>query len=328
MADTREDALTQASSFDSGDFIRIVKALATVPDSQVMSRTVLDAYLTLGLPAGAMRNGKISVTVASNNLTLALKTLAGTDPSAADPVYVNLGGAIRTITAALSVTKNAGTNWFNAGGAELATQEIDYFVYLGYNATDGVVIGFSRIPYAKQYSDFSVTTTDEKYAAISTITTAASTDYYDVIGRFAASLSAGAGYTWTVPTFTAINLIQRPIYETRWLTFAPQHSRTGGAYSNLPTVNFARYVISARKFFFEERHTQNATPGSSGNQVFTLPYTSFVAASISQGANNSSAVSIFSLVTTGGVATMWRYDANAECTASAQYSQYSSAFEM
>jgi hypothetical protein len=181
-------------------------------------------WISLTKPSyrGQMINGKISVTVGSNNLTLALKTSLGNDPSVSDPVSIRIGDTVRTISAALSVTANAATNWGNAGGSELATKEIDWFVYLGYNATDGVVIGFSRIPFACQYSDFSVTSTDEKFCKISTITTAAATDYYEVIGRFAATLSAGAGYTWTVPTFTAINLIQRPIYETRRLDFVSQ----------------------------------------------------------------------------------------------------------
>ncbi len=172
-------------------------------------------------PQGFLINGKIVPSVTSNNLTVALKTLSGADPSPADPIYVRIGDTVRTITAALSVTRNAGTNWFNAGSTELAAKEVDYFVYLGYNATDGVVIGFSRIPYARQYSDFSTTTTNDLYCAISTITNATSTDYYEVIGRFAATLSGGAGYTWTVPTFTAANLVQQPIYTTRKLSYFP-----------------------------------------------------------------------------------------------------------
>jgi hypothetical protein len=182
-------------------------------------------YSNLSLATGQMINGKIVVTVTSNNITLALKGADGNDPSASNPVYCKIGGVIRSVTAARSVTKNAATNWMNAGSSELATKEIDYFAYLGYNATDGVTLGFSRIPFACQYSDFSTTTTNEKYAAISTITNAAATDYYNVIGRFAATLSAGAGYTWSVPTYTAINLIQRPIWETRWLSLATLDNR-------------------------------------------------------------------------------------------------------
>lgn len=196
-------------------------------------------------PQGFLYNGKIVPSVASNNLTVALKGLDGNDPSATNPVYVRIGDTIRTITAALSVTKNAGTNWCNSGATGLATFEIDYFVYLGYNATDGVVIGFSRIPGSSQYNDFSTTTTNEKYCAISTITTAAATDYYEVIGRFAATLSATAAFNWSVPTFNSINLIQRPIFETRFLTYTPTLTWTAGvAPSGSPGINTHNYKIT------------------------------------------------------------------------------------
>jgi len=178
----------------------------------------INTFQHLYAPEGFLLNGKIVPSVSSNNLTVAIKGMDGNDPSATNPVYVRIGDAIRSITSALSVTANAGTNWFNAGSTELATKEIDYFVYLGYNTTDGVVIGFARIPYATAYSQFSTTSTDERYCAISNISHASSSDSYTVVGRFAATLSAGAGYTWGVPTFTSINLVQRPIYETRMLT--------------------------------------------------------------------------------------------------------------
>ena len=231
------------------------------------------APLAIQAPQGFLINGKISVTDAAG-ITVAIKTLAGTDPSTTDPVYVRIGDTVRTISAALSVAKADGTNWMNAGSAELATKEIDYFVYLGYNATDGVVIGFSRIPSAAQYSDFSATTTNEKYAAISTITTASATDYYEVVGRFAATLSAGAGYTWSVPTYTAANLIQRPVHETRILDWSPTHSRSTTNYTNLPSTLHAKYKLENNFCFISEAHTQNATPGGSGNARFSNPFSS------------------------------------------------------
>lgn len=225
-------------------------------------------------PQGFMINGKIDVTVASNNITVAIKTLAGTDPTTSDVVFVRIDDTIHSITSALSVTKNAGTNWFNSGSSELATQEIDYFVYLGYNATDGVVIGFSRIPGANKYGDFSATTTNEKYAAISTITTAASTDYYEVVGRFAATLSAGAGYTWSVPTFTASNLIQRPIYETRWLTMLPVLAVSGGTAPTY-TASAYRYKVIDNSVFYRLnlRNTSGGTAGNGASAItFQLPF--------------------------------------------------------
>jgi len=218
-------------------------------------------------PENFLMNGKIVPSVASNNLTVALKTMAGDDPSATSPVYIRIGSTIRSVTAALSVTKNAGTNWCNAGSAELATYETDYFAYIGYNATDGVVIGFSRIPYANLYSDFSATTTAESYCGISTISNAAAGDNYVNVGRFAATLSAGAGYTWTVPTYTAANLIQRPIYETRWTTYATV--ATGFLVS---AVHIAKYKIANRILFV--RITCSSIGSSNAvTYTLTLPFT-------------------------------------------------------
>lgn len=216
-------------------------------------------------------NYKIVPSVASDNLTVALKTLAGNDPSTSDPIYIRIGDEVRTITSALSVTANAGTNWFNSGSSELATKEVDYFVYLGYNSTDGVVIGFSRIPYATKYSEFNTTTTNEKYAKISTITNASSDDYYSVIGRFGATLSAGAGYTWTIPTFSATNLINRPIYETRWLDYTGVVSMgNSGTYTSI-TYSHRRYKISDSTM--QVRLTSSGTLGGSAtnNALVTIP---------------------------------------------------------
>lgn len=166
-------------------------------------------------PRGYLINGKITVVDAAG-ITVAIKTLAGNDPSVTDPVYVRIGDTVRAITSALSRSLADGTNWFNAGSAELATKEIDYFAYLVWDSnSSAVALSFARIPYANLVSDFSATTTNEKHCAgYSGFTT---TDEVENIGRFAATLSAGAGYTWSVPTFTAINLIQRPIFETRIL---------------------------------------------------------------------------------------------------------------
>lgn len=215
---TYQSAVSTAGNADTLDGYH-ANATPTAGQIPVLNAVAQLPGTALAAPQGFLLNGKIVPSVASNNLTVAIKGIDGNDPSATNPVYCRIGDTVRSITAALSVTKNAGTNWFNSGGTPLATKEVDYFVYLGYNATDGVVIGFSAYPGAYIYSDFSATSTNQKYCAISTITNAAAGDNYEVIGRFAATLSAGAGYTWTVPTFTNINLIQRQTRETRQLEF-------------------------------------------------------------------------------------------------------------
>lgn len=278
MADTKVTALTEATALADTDLVYTVYDVAGTPVSRKLTVATLKAIMrgAENLPAGFLINGYISVTVASNNLTLAVKTLAGADPSAADPVYCRFSTTVRSITAALSVTLAAATNWMNLGGAELATKEADLFAYLGYNATDGVVIGPARIPYATKYSDFSATSTNERYAAISTITNAAAGDEYQVIGRFAATLSAGAGYTWSVPTYTPANLIQRPIYNTRRLDWVP--TLTG--YSASPSNAVYEYIIDRGMM---ELFIREAANGTSSTTALTLT-APMAAATVTNGA--------------------------------------------
>lgn len=222
---------------------------------------------TTNAPRGYLLNGKISVTDTAG-ITVSLKTLAGNDPSATDPVYVRIGDTPREITSALSRSLADGTNWFNAGSAELATKEVDYFAYLVWDSNSSAVgLSFARIPSANLISDFSATTTNEKYCAgYSDFTT---TDEVEVIGRFAATLSAGAGYTWSVPTYTAANLIQRPIYETRELTWVPT---IVGFSANPTNTSYVYKVVSNR---VEIRISQGAA-GTSNSASFTMtaPFTS------------------------------------------------------
>lgn len=219
---------------------------------------------------GQMYNGKLSVTVSANDLIVAIKTLAGNNPSASEPVYVRINGTIRKITAALSKTLADGTNWFNAGSAELAAKEIDYFAYIIWNttpATDIVDLGFARLPYFTVYSDASGTTTNEKYLAFANASTPTSTDDMVNIGRFSATLSAGAGYTWTVPTFTSSNLIQRPIYESEWKNWLP----TITGFSANPTGVLYRYKIIGKDVFITNRQTTNGTSNAT-TWTMTAPF--------------------------------------------------------
>jgi len=111
----------------------------TIADADAVMANFNILALLAGAPQGTMFNGKISVTDAAG-ITVAIKTLAGTDPSATDPVYVRIGDTVRTISTALSFALADGTNWMNAGSAELATNEIDYF-NISNAALAGVCLG-------------------------------------------------------------------------------------------------------------------------------------------------------------------------------------------
>jgi hypothetical protein len=212
---------------------------------------ILGSLLLLNLPDGTMLNGKLVPSVdGSNNMTLAIKTLAGNDPSASDSVKVKISGTWRTVSAALSVTVNAGANSFNAGSTELATYMVQYFKYLGWRAaSSAVVIGFGRIPGARLYSDFDGTATNEKYGAFSTVPAAG--DAVANVGRFDATLSAGAGYTWTIPTATNKTNIDEPIFETDWLTWNTTWTGSGALTFTAVTNNILRYKIDYDKCMVE-----------------------------------------------------------------------------
>jgi hypothetical protein len=232
--------------------------------------TITNGTFSFNAPQGYLINGRIITSVSSNNLTVALKTLSGDDPSASNPVYCRIGDAVRSITSALSVTKSAGTNWFNCGAEMHATYEVDYFVYLGYNATDGVVIGFSRLAHCRLYGDFSASPTDERYCAISTITNATSTDNYELVGRFNAVLSASPSYNWSIPATSIV--INRPIFETRSLTFLP--SLYGGTVAGTTTwtSRLASYKIVQQNCYVTMYITWSNQTGS-GDMYIGLPHT-------------------------------------------------------
>lgn len=214
---------------DANDTLGLLAATQTFTNKTIGTSNLI----SFNSPQGFLINGQISPTVASNNLTVAIKGMNGQDPSATNPVYIRINNTIRSITAALSVTLNSATNWFNAGSSELATNEIDYFVYLAWDSSNSLIrIGIARVSHLRLYSAFSGTATDAKFGGFNV--NPGATDDVEVIGRFGATLSAGAGYTWTVPVFTTSNLIQKPIFESRISTWVPTVTWTGGA---APTGN-------------------------------------------------------------------------------------------
>jgi hypothetical protein len=242
---------------------------AVVADSVGISRVANPYGWPFAMPTGARNqgliNGKIVPTVASNNLTVAIKTLSDNDPSASRPVGIWIGDELRWITEAKSVTRNAGANWYNSGSAELATKEIDYFVYIGRKTSDSSLeVGFARIPYARLGSDFVNNGEDERYIKFGD-PASATTDWSEVvnIGRFAATISGSPSRNWSVPTFTNANLIQEPIYETRLVEWAPTYT----GFSVNPVSNVFRYkIINSRIILY----LRTATLGTSNANTFTL----------------------------------------------------------
>jgi len=222
---------------------------------------VIDNALKFNFPQGYMVNGQTVVSVTSNNITFALKTNAGADATASDPIHVKIGNTIRTITTAVSATRNAGTNWCNSGATILAAQVVPYFVYLAWDSSNSLVrIAASRIPYAVTYADFNATTTDERHGMFSVAPSSA--DEVTVIGRFLATLSATASFNWSVTS--AGSVVNRPIYESDRMIWIPSPA----GWSGTPTV-VARYRVFSKSMAIELSisGTSNATTATA-----TMPF--------------------------------------------------------
>jgi len=223
----------------------------------------------LNLPQGIMFNGYISRTVSSNNLTVAIKTLAGNDPSEADPVNVRINNTIYSITSALSFTLNAGTNYFGAGGIYFQAQQIDYFVYIGYRAsTSTVFLGMARTPNGVVYSDFNTVNTHENYLAYSGAAPAA-TDCVEVVGRLNATLGPTASFNWSLPAASVI--VNHPIFHTRTLgtNIVPTWNSTP---PSTPTTLAIYWIIGSTLFFRYRQYCTGA--GTTNTQVsWPLPFT-------------------------------------------------------
>lgn len=220
---------------------------------------------------------QIVPSVASNNLTIALKDKYGNDFSATNRLKLKIDTTVNILASSVSFTKNAATNWCNLGSSELATKEADLFLYAiqETGASAGLKFGFSRIAHARKMSDFVNTNTSEKYIAGNWINFNAS-DKVRVIGRFAATLSASAAYNWSVPTYDSANLINEPIYETRWLSWNPSRTVTSGTTPTYTATDVSRYKIKdgVCSIFIHWLNESGGTAGSGANNLLMyLPMT-------------------------------------------------------
>jgi hypothetical protein len=223
-------------------------------------------------------NGKIVTSVDTGTLTVAIKDRGGSDPSASSPVYVNINGTLRTISSALSLSLDTGTNWFAAGTTVSTSNsgvndfEIDYFVFVIWNTTDSAVnLGVSRIPYGLLFSDFNTASQINAFylARSTTGGTPAATDFCQVVGRFNAKMDSS--FAWSLPTTSII--IQRPVTNTRSLSFTCGFGNGTNAIGNGTAVGaytFNNNLITLRVII----EFGSTTVFDTGNEFrFRLPFT-------------------------------------------------------
>lgn len=241
---------------------------STIMKSAEFNQNFTDSVAALEklLQKGFLANGKFVVTDTGSGINIAIKTLAGTDPSASDRVKIRIGDTMREITGALSRTIADGSDWGRAGSTELNGKLIPWFLYAVWDSGSSVVgLSISRAPYGKIVSDFSATTNDDDH--LIGYADYATSDDAELIGMFEAQLSAGASYAWTLPTFTNNNLIQGTVFPEKFYDWEPVWT----GFSSAPTGGVKRYQIRGRMMPFT---IQNMTPGTSNASTmgFTLPF--------------------------------------------------------
>ena len=253
-------------------------------DNGASSEYIRAIYLaSLWDAEGQLVNGVISVTVTSNDLNVAIKTAAGTDPSSSDPVGVKIGGTVRWITGALLITIVDGTNWFNSGSAELGTLLVPYFVYCVWDSnSSAVALTISRKSHYRVVASTMSTTTSENHIyGYSGFTDG---DNMVNVGYFEATLSlSGTSHLWTVPTFTSLNLKSVPSSDAQWRTWTPAWTATGTGSPTYGTVTvaFARYKVEPNKISFLLRASGTTGGTTVATILATLPFQSKTSADAS-----------------------------------------------
>lgn len=215
-------------------------------------------------------NYVITPTVVTNSLSVAIKTIAGNNPSSSDEVNIRIGDTKHSLQNSLSLTLSFGTNFFNAGGLEHATLPVEYIVYLGYRVSDtSIFLGVSR-KFGKTYADFSATATSDKYLAY-TGAAPASTDVLEVIGSFKAINSGTAAYNWSLSGTGDVK--NRPINSTDPAMYEPQLT---GDPSQLTisswTVNPAWYVLHRSGLCQTYGRCQQVTTGGTAHTDINVSY--------------------------------------------------------
>ena len=153
------DAGGLTSADDVEEVIAEILAASWVSTARLASNSVTPLKLaTSSLQLSKMVNGRLDVSVAASACTVALKTRAGTDPSATDPVYVLFRDATLTSGDSAVLTITAATSFTISSGSTLGTSSaVPSRIYIGM-ANDG---GTGRLFVYHAYSGTDIITLDE-----------------------------------------------------------------------------------------------------------------------------------------------------------------------
>jgi len=125
------------------------------------------------------------------------------------------------------------------------------------------------------------------------------------------TIAVNTDFTVATPTAITDNYYSHqisPIGYPQWFNFVPTFTSGGGAFTNAPTVNSARFLINGTHFFAEIDYSYHATSGGTGaTTIQALPVTStknFSGSTINAGTAKAGAL----LGTTSNYFNIYLYD--------------------
>lgn len=162
-----------------------------------------------------MMNGQLDVTVAANVLTVAIKTVAGADPSAADPVYISFRDVDQTEGAEVVIAVTGANSFIISAGSLVGGIDTEAMRLQIVAFNDGSTV---RLGVINCFEDGIIHKIDESVLESSTAE-----------GGAGGADSAGVIYTGSAVTNKAMRLLGHMTWEANALA-------TAGLYGNVPDI--------------------------------------------------------------------------------------------
>jgi hypothetical protein len=218
----------------------------------------------VNVPAdGQGTNYQITSSIASNNLTVALKGIDGNDPSATNPILFRIGNTRLTLTSALSVTITAALgDIFTWDSRKIQGYDTQVFIYM-INNNGTPQLGISPSPtlttVATTFYDSGGQTGSVTQSNIVMSGTRNATNGCGVIGRL--QVQQLDNNNWTTPTTS--NIVNYPIWETDFFQYLP----TYGTSNFNPTLTTTLLYRVKRSEILFQTFNLLTTGGTSNNKI-------------------------------------------------------------
>jgi hypothetical protein len=214
---------------------------------------------------GKMHNGTLVASVASNAMTIALKTLAGADPSAGDAVLITVptltgGYALFTITAALSVTIPSGATVGTVSGQANR-------IWVGYSNNSGTHVlsvynclgvsgsNYTLTPWREEESESGTSISSGSGSAAIWYSSSAFSGLPVAILGYVESTQATAGTWASTPS--------------KVMLFGPATKKPGESVQRNVTYDSSAPAISSTTMVVLSGKSVNITPKSAANLIHT-----------------------------------------------------------